>query len=137
MTYNSIVLKVFLDKKTSRLYVDQRTHAHEIPSSSPRMTLIEWHLEGDAEGGKFLPLEGSTPGFAWDSSDSPAPPAGVFGPAHLNTDQTVLRIADIEPSILGTWSYTLRVNIDGHVYVGEPLDLLVKRGDSNPVIKNK
>jgi hypothetical protein len=112
--------------------VDQKGNDNEV-SQGPNAQTITWQLTGNAASGSFVSLSDPNPGFAWIS----APPPGVFSSPSLSANGNQLTITDTNNSAntAGTWTYVLRVNVNGTVYSTQTLS--IEATDTNPWIKNK
>ncbi len=127
-------LNVTLNKSSTPWSVDVDQHGNDNEvSQSPNAQTITWQLTGNAASGSFVSLSDPNPGFSWNS----APPAGVFGTPSLSSNGNQLSITDTNngANTAGTWTYTLRITVDGTVYSSKTLSLAAT--DTNPWIKNK
>jgi hypothetical protein len=133
---SDVMLSVTLNKTTMpwSLHVDESNHPNYL-SPGPNAQFIVWTLMGEAASGSFLPLQGSELGFAWAGAPSQHPHSGIFDVPFLSANNQ-LKILDHHtgPGSAGTWTYTLRANIGGTVYVS--LALSAAAQNSNPRIKN-
>jgi hypothetical protein len=124
-----VILKVTL--KNDLLDVDQAGNGNQI--SHGQLVTIIWHLVGNAAGGSFDPISGTSPGFAWIQP----PPPGVFGTPELIDKGKQIQISDdnTTSNSTGSWIYQLRAHIDGKPYstiASIPTVVITK----NPNIKN-
>ncbi len=128
-------LQVTLDKSTTPwcVDIDQSGNANHV-NQSPNVQTITWQLTGNAASGSFVALTDPDPGFAWAGT---APPSGVFGSPTLSANGNQLTISDLNNNsgTAGSWSYILRVSVDGVVYQSKTTSLAATT--SNPTIVNK
>ncbi|MCK9366284.1 MAG: hypothetical protein M0P72_03925 [Metallibacterium scheffleri] len=128
-------LHVTLDKSTTPwcVDIDQSGNANHV-SQSPDVQTITWQLTGNAASGSFVALTDPDPGFAWVGT---APPSGVFSNLTLSANGNQLTISDLNnsTSTQGTWTYILRINVDGVVYQSKTTSLTATT--TNPMIKNQ
>lgn len=128
-------LNVTLDTSTSPSAVDVDQHGKDNEvSQGPSAQTITWQLTGNAASGSFVPMTDSAPGFQWIS----APPDGIFGtPTVSQGSGNQLTLTDLNPGTgtQGSWTYILRINVDGTVYSTKTTSLTATT--TNPVIINK
>jgi hypothetical protein len=123
-------LKQVLDAMERR-----RGPARQRQRGQPKSQCADHHLatDGKCRFGIVCVPQRPESGFSWNS----APPAGVFGTPSLSNNGNQLSITDTNNSAntAGTWTYTLRITVDGTVYSSKTLSLAAT--DTNPWIKNK
>lgn len=128
-------LHVNLDQNTTPwcVDIDQSGNANHV-SRSPDAQTITWRLTGNAAAGSFVALTDPNPGFAWVGA---APPSGIFGSPTLSANGNQLTLGDLNNSVgtTGTWTYILRINVDGVVYQSKTTSLTATT--TNPTIKNQ
>lgn len=127
-------LNVTLDKDSTPWAVDVDQHGKDNEvSQGPSTQTITWQLTGNAASGSFVSMSDPSPGFEWINE----PPAGIFGEPVLSNNGNQISIGDLNDNAdtLGTWTYTLRVNVGGTVYSTKTASMRMVATD--PWIKNK
>jgi hypothetical protein len=109
-------INVTLDTSVTPNALKVHDHGHIRIDKKKNPQTITWNLSGNLAQGMFVSMGATEPGFEWISDPSPA--SGIFGTPQVGSNGNSLQLVDnhANDDSDGTWTYRLRVSLNGTVY---------------------
>lgn len=130
---NNMNVTLKTDVTPNVLDIDDKDGKNKV-DKNPNPQTISWNLTGNLAQGEFVPMSEAEPGFEWVQQ----PPTGVFGTPQIGSSGNSLNLTDNHPTADsdGSWTYQLRVSLDGTVYETTS-SAGIKGTVNNPIIINR